>query len=105
MRLVAPIAAVLAVLMLAVLAVFQLSLALGAPLGRFAWGGQHRTLPLALRVGSGVSSLFYALIAAVIVARAGVVSLGVSDGALRIAAWVIVAYLFIRGYRPERGVS
>ena len=38
------------------LAVFQALLALGAPLGAFAWGGQHRVLPTRLRVGSAVSS-------------------------------------------------
>ena len=81
--------------MLAVLSIFQLALALGAPLGRFAWGGQHRTLPLALRVGSAVSILIYTLIALVVLARADLVSAGVSDGVLRTATWVVVAYLFV----------
>ena len=40
---------------LAALAVFQLALAAGAPLGRFAWGGSHEVLPPRLRVGSLVS--------------------------------------------------
>lgn len=91
----ATIAALLACLMLAVLSLFQLSLVLGAPLGRFAWGGQHRTLPLSLRIGSAVSILIYALIAAVVLGRADLVSVGASDGLLRAAAWVVVAYLVL----------
>ena len=37
---------------LGVLAVFQLALALGAPIGHFAWGGAHRVLPARLRIDS-----------------------------------------------------
>ncbi|WP_100813256.1 hypothetical protein [Microbacterium lacus] len=36
------------------LAAFQLALALGAPWGHFAWGGQHRVLPTGVRIGSVV---------------------------------------------------
>lgn len=41
------------------LAVLQAALALGAPLGRVAWGGQHETLPVGLRVGSLISMVIY----------------------------------------------
>lgn len=95
MRFVASIAAVLTCLILAVLSVFQLSLALGAPLGQFAWGGQHRILPRALRVGSGVSILIYTLIAMVILARADLISATFSEGVLRTATWVVAAYFFV----------
>lgn len=37
------------------MAVFQLALAAGAPLGEGAWGGMHRVLPTHLRIGSAVS--------------------------------------------------
>jgi hypothetical protein len=39
--------------------VFQAALALGAPLGRVAWGGQYETLPTGLRIGSVVSMAIY----------------------------------------------
>lgn len=39
--------------------VFQAALALGAPLGRVAWGGQYETLPIGYRIGSGVSMAVY----------------------------------------------
>ena len=56
-------AAVLVSVLLAAVAVLQVALAAGAPLGRFAWGGQHRVLPTGLRIGSAVSVAVYAGIA------------------------------------------
>ena len=60
------------------LSVFQLALAAGAPLGRFAWGGKHHTLPTALRIASAASIGVYAACGAVIADAAGVVN--VFDG-------------------------
>lgn len=85
-------AAVAACLILAALAVFQVALALGAPLGRFAWGGQHTVLPTSLRIGSALSIAIYAVTGAILLARAGAISLGVSDRTVEIAAWVVTAY-------------
>jgi hypothetical protein len=56
-------AAVLVFVLLAALAVFQVALIAGAPLGRFAWGGGSTVLPTALRIGSAVSVVIYAVIA------------------------------------------
>jgi len=88
-------AAALVCALLGALAVFQASLMFGAPLGRFAWGGQHRVLPTALRVGSAVSIALYALLATVVLARANMVATGVPDGVVHTAAWVVVGYFFI----------
>jgi hypothetical protein len=111
MRSMVTVAAALACLVLGALAVFQLLLALGAPLGRFAWGGQHRVLPTALRAGSVVSIAIYALLATVVLARADLVSPGVPVGVVRTATWVIVAYLLLGAglnltsrSKPERAV-
>lgn len=41
--------------------IFQLLLALGYPLGEYAWGGKNRVLPNKFRFGSGVSVLIFAL--------------------------------------------
>lgn len=84
-------AAVVLVVLLAALAVFQLCLAAGRPWGRLAWGGQHTVLPTGLRIGSVVSVLVYALIAAVVADRAGLVDL-VGDDVARVGTWVIVGY-------------
>ena len=58
------IAAVVAVCLLAVVVLFQVALALGAPYGRAAWGGRHEgTLPSRLRIASGIAAiLIYPLI-------------------------------------------
>lgn len=95
-------------LLMAALAVFQVALALGAPIGRFAWGGQHDVLPTGLRIGSAVSVVVYALIAAVVATRAGLLP-GESGSVVRTATWVVAAY-FLLGIavnlasrsRPER---
>jgi hypothetical protein len=89
------VAAVLACLVLGALAVFQVLLVLGAPLGRFAWGGQHRVLPVGLRAGSVASIVIYGLVATVVLARAGLVSPGVPDGVVGTVTWAIVAYFFL----------
>lgn len=81
--------------LLGALAVFQALLAWGAPLGRFAWGGQHRVLPTPLRVGSAVSIVVYALLAAVVLDRADLVTTGVPDEVVNTAAWVVVGYFVI----------
>ena len=86
------IAAIVACLVLAALAVFQALLIAGAPLGHFAWGGQHRVLPRNLRIGSVVSILLYALFAAILAQRAGLLALlpaPVAD----IGIWVVLGYL------------
>lgn len=96
------VAAIAATIVLAALAVFQLALALGAPLGRLAWGGGHERLPTRLRIGSAVSIVLYAVFAAILLDRAGVVDV-IPDGASRIAAWVITGY-FVLGI-PLNAIS
>lgn len=101
-------AAIVLCVILAALAVFQLALALGAPIGRFAWGGQHRVLPTRLRIGSAISIVIYAVIAVIALDRTGVVDV-VSDVVSTVGMWVVFAY-FVIGIpmnaisrsRPER---
>jgi len=59
-------AAVVAYVLLGALAVLQIALAAGAPLGHLAWGGKYRVLPRGLRIASAVSVLVYALFAWII---------------------------------------
>ena len=102
-------AAVAACVILAALAVFQVALALGAPIGRFAWGGQHDVLPRHLRIGSALSVVVYGVIGAILLARAGMIVAGLDDLAVQISAWVVTAYFAlgilmnaISRSRPER---
>jgi hypothetical protein len=84
-------AAVVLTGVLAVLAAFQLALTLGAPFGRFAWGGQHRVLPARLRVGSAVGIATYAFIAVLALDRVGAVD--AFPGHLSaVGMWVVVGY-------------
>jgi hypothetical protein len=95
---------------LAALAIFQLALVLGAPLGRYAWGGQHRVLPARLRVGSAVAILIYALIVVIAFDRVGAIDV-FPELFAQIAMWVVFGY-FVLGIfanaasrsKPERAV-
>lgn len=46
---------------------FEVALALGAPAGRYAWGGAHRVLPDGLRVASAVAATVYLALSWVLV--------------------------------------
>lgn len=76
---------------LAVLAIFQLALVFGAPLGRFAWGGQHSVLPARMRIGSAVSILIYVAIAVIAWDRVGAIDV-FPEPFSEVAMWVIFAY-------------
>lgn len=89
-------AAVIAVSLLAILAVFQVALALGAPWGDMSWGGRHPgVLPMRLRVASAVAGLVvYPVIGLVILASAGVIAerwVSVAPSAL----WVLTAFFLL----------
>jgi hypothetical protein len=77
----------------AALAVFELALAAGAPLGRAAWGGTQAQLPMSLRLGSAVTVAFYGLAAVVVLRRAGFRIRWISDAVGRIGTWVLVVIL------------
>ncbi|MEO6143598.1 MAG: hypothetical protein ABIP19_06415 [Dermatophilaceae bacterium] len=87
-------AAVLALIVLRLLAVFQLLLVFGAPLGRFAWGGQHQVLPRRLRVGSISSIILYAVFAAVIADRVDLID-AMPDAVSGVGTWVLAAYFVL----------
>jgi hypothetical protein len=75
------------------LAILQIALAFGAPLGRFAWGGAHTRLPIGLRIGSAVSIVMYAIFSAIVLARAGLLTAIANPSIARIGIWVLVGYL------------
>ena len=88
-----PIAAFAFVAILAALALLQLLLILGVPLGRFAWGGQQDRLTPKLRAAAGLAIVIYALMAVIALARAHVIAVPVPELAVTIAMWVVAAYL------------
>jgi len=64
-------------------AVFQLALALGAPLGRAAFGGAHAYLSPGLRIVSAIAVLIWLLAALVVLRRGGYRVLLISASASR----------------------
>ncbi|MFC8411141.1 hypothetical protein [Arthrobacter sp. NPDC057259] len=80
--------------LLGLLAVFQVLLIVGLPLGRFAWGGQNEVLPARLRLGSALSVLIYAVFAAVALDRSGLISLLPAPADV-VAMWGVAAYLLL----------
>lgn len=105
----AAVAAIALVVMFGALAVFQLALVLGAPFGRFAWGGADRVLPASKRVGSVVSIVLYALFTWIFLMRAGLAPLVLPEVVVDVAAWVVFGYLVLgilmnaaSRSRPER---
>lgn len=90
------VAAWIAVILIAVITVFQLALALGAPAGAAAWGGNHPgVLPTRLRVASGFVAVFvYPALALFILTTAGVIDSQMDANPL----WLwILAGLFLLG--------
>lgn len=86
------IAAILACIVLAGLALFQLSLIIGLPYGNYAWGGAHKVLPTKLRIGSAVSIVLYILFGLVILGDAELVNV-ISSSAF--GMWILTAYFFV----------
>lgn len=95
---------------LVLLAGFQLALALGAPWGRLAWGGQERVLPPRLRRASALNIVIYAGIAVIELNRAGAFEL-IPEPLLGVVAWVVFGFFclgvvmnLISRSLPERAV-
>ena len=74
-------------------AVFQLTLALGAPLGRAAMGGAHTYLPTGLRMVSAIAVLIWLLAALVVLRRGGYRAPLISARAARAGTWVLTGLL------------
>jgi len=105
------IAAYIALVVLTLLAVFQIALIFGAPIGRFAWGGQRRVLPLKLRLGSLLSLALYDTFGLFLMSKAGIWELIQSEWVLQLGLWIFTAYfalgVIVNGIsrsKPERYV-
>lgn len=88
-------AAIIASVILSCLAVFQILLISGKPIGRFAWGGQYTVLPPRLRIASAFSIGLYAAFALVILNQGGAIFILNKDGWMTIALNTITGYFFI----------
>lgn len=81
--------------LIAVVVAFQLALAAGAPLGRFAMGGTHPgAFPPSLRVAAVVQAALLAGAALVVLSRAGLL-LPAWQPASRWLVWAVVALMAV----------
>ena len=65
------------------IAIFQAALALGAPLGRAAWGGTRTHLPTGLRIASAAAVVFWLLASLIVLGHAGFEISPLSDAVAR----------------------
>ncbi|MCC3377265.1 hypothetical protein [Cohnella sp. REN36] len=87
-------AAMLSAILFAGLAVFQILLFLGRPLGAYSWGGRHPgVLPPRLRRQSLPAAVVLALIGLVFLSHGDVVSIGLPFPATRVMMWIFTAFL------------
>jgi hypothetical protein len=86
-------AAVAAAVGFLTIAAFQAALALGAPLGRAAWGGTHTQLPTGLRVASAIAFGVWTLAALIVLGRAGFHVAPLPTATLRWGTWILIGVL------------
>jgi hypothetical protein len=83
-------AAVAAAVGFLAIAAFQAALALGAPLGRAAWGGTRTELPTGLRVASAIAVVVWIFAATIVLGRAGFEVFRLPDAIVRWGTWILV---------------
>jgi hypothetical protein len=76
-----------------VIAAFQAALALGAPLGHAAWGGQQARLSTRLRIGSAVASVIWILATLIVLGRAGFEVSPLPEVVEHWGTWILVGLL------------
>ena len=88
-------AAVLAAALFLAMAVFQVALALGAPLGQHVLGGRNAgVLPRGLRIASVVAAAILTGAAAIVLARANLIGWPSQAAALLApACWIVAGYM------------
>lgn len=89
------IATLLSVFTLSLLSLFQIALVFGAPIGQFAWGGQHKVLPRNLRAGSVLSIIIYVGIAICLLSKSSIYRIIPQGNVLDALVWIIFAYLIL----------
>jgi hypothetical protein len=80
---------------LGVIVAFQFALALGAPLGRAAWGGAQAELPARLRIASAVAVVIWLFAAVVVLGRVGIQVVPLPAVVLTWGTWILVVLLTV----------
>lgn len=88
------IAAIVCAAIFLIIAIFQILLALGFPLGDYSWGGFHKgVLPTKLRISSMVSAIFILFIGYVFLKHSKIISIGFNFIPTNIMVWVFTVFL------------
>jgi hypothetical protein len=77
------------------LAIFQVLLVAGQPLGHASFGGRSSVLPRRLRIASGLSALMFTLALCFILARAGQLGDVRNATPIRVGMWVFVGVFLL----------
>ena len=88
------IAAIIVAILFMSIAVFQVLLSLGYPLGEYAMGGYYKVLPKKLRIAGVINALILVFMGFVFLQHANVLN-GVDFLSTNILVWVITIYLGI----------
>lgn len=87
----AHIAAIVTGVLLLGLVLFQIALAVGAPFGHAAYGGQSAELSTSLRISSAVAAIIWSAAALIVLRRGGVTGWApLPDAWLGVVVWVLV---------------
>jgi hypothetical protein len=88
-------AAIIITILLAGIAVFQVLLTFGYPMGEATMGGRYKVLPKPLRIASAVSAIILLLMGYVYLQRANVISSNIDNLPTNVLVWVFTGYLGI----------
>lgn len=77
------------------LTLFEVALALGAPLGRFAMGGQHTVLPPSLRIAAVAAACFWTVATLVVLKRGGYPIRFISGRVATKGTWALTGLLAV----------
>ena len=87
------IAAIIVVILFIGLSIFQILLAIGLPLGRFAFGGKYEALPKNLRIMSLVAIGIFVLGSISVLVRVGILAIIPDSIVFVVIVWVLAFYL------------
>jgi hypothetical protein len=86
-------AAIIMAIVQVIVALFQLALVLGAPMGEYAFGGQNKgKLPTQLRITSAFSFVFLLAVAGHYLAQAGFFPQLLPEAVNTVANWLLVGF-------------
>ncbi|WP_010095201.1 hypothetical protein [Ornithinibacillus scapharcae] len=83
---------ILVTCMFVLVAVFQVLLALGFPLGEYALGGYHKILPKGLRLMSGVNAVVLLFMGFIFLQHTNIIE-GISVLPTNLLVWIVTVFL------------